>query len=73
MKNVKHGYAIVRIDYLDYPYGDHQHTVDTVRAMVIVKRVMWDLEEAKKEVARLNGLNGSDDCKYFCQITRVDI
>jgi len=71
MKNVKHGYAVVRIDY--FQYGDKQHTADTIAAMVRIKRIMWDWKEAKREVARLNHLNESKDCKYFCQITRVDI
>lgn len=55
----KHGFAIVRLDFFDGKCPT-----------VTVKKVVWDIEFAKKEVERLNLLN--KDSVYFWQITRVE-
>jgi hypothetical protein len=56
------GYAILRYDIYQKP----EH-------MVTVKKVVWDLQEAIDEVARLNGLvRGKLDIHYGFQYTRVD-
>jgi hypothetical protein len=64
VKNVKHGYAIVRLDNFHRPEVPIQDTINIVR-------VVWSQEEAEKEVARLNELNGDKGCMYFWQLTRV--
>ena len=54
----EHGFAILRHDSLD----------------VTVKKVLWDYEEAKSEVVRLNTLSkreGRFDVRYTSQLTRV--
>ncbi len=56
-------YAIVRVDaYLgeDPP----------IPARITIKRVVWSLELAESEVARLSAINPA--CAYFWQYTRVD-
>jgi len=52
-----HAFAIVRKDLIGYPE-------------VVVKKVVWDADRAKKEVARLNKINKG--CLYSYQITRVE-
>jgi len=58
LKNAQydHAFAIVRVD-------------ESPRA-IVVKKVVWDADEAKKEVARLNKINKG--CLYSYQITRVE-
>jgi len=58
LKNTKydHAFAIVR--------------VDKAPDDIVVKKVVWDADEAKKEVDRLNKIN--KNCLYFYQITRVE-
>jgi len=60
----EHVYAIVRIDQF------HDSSVPLERR-VTVKEVVWTIEEAEAEVARLDELNGSKGCKYFWQTTRL--
>jgi hypothetical protein len=55
-------YAIVRID--DNPS-------ETVENCITIKEIVWSLEEAETEVARLNELNRSKGCRYFWQYTRL--
>ena len=40
---------------------------------VTVKRVVWNLDEARAEVERLNRINQDKGCRYFWQYTRVDV
>jgi hypothetical protein len=61
--NVDPGYAIIRLD-LDPVYGDEDRYT--------VKRVVWSEDEASAEVARLNKVKASKNCRYFWQYTRVD-
>ncbi len=60
----KHVYAIIRIDEF------HGETASWPNR-VTVKEILWDEEEAKKEVDRLNRLNAQKDCQYFFQMTRL--
>ena len=46
--------------------------MDSDEDRVTVKRVVWSLEPAKREVERLNEVNAEKDCFYFWQYTRVD-
>ncbi|HKG45094.1 MAG TPA: hypothetical protein VKB02_00080 [Pyrinomonadaceae bacterium] len=55
-------YAVVRID--DYP-------TDKLENNITIKEIVWSLEEAESEVARLNELNASKGCRYFCLYTRL--
>ncbi|HYU98610.1 MAG TPA: hypothetical protein VE977_07270 [Pyrinomonadaceae bacterium] len=55
-------YAIVRID--DYSTG-------ALEDNITVKEIVWSLEEAEAEVARLNELNDSKGCRYFWRSTRL--
>ena len=55
-------YAVVRID--DYSTG-------ALEDNITVKEIVWSLEEAEAEVARLNELNDSKGCRYFWQSTRL--
>jgi hypothetical protein len=55
-------YAVVRID--DYPS-------ETLENCITIKEIVWSLEEAEAEVARLNELNRSKRCRYFWQYTRL--
>jgi len=54
-----HVYAVVRVD--EYSSG---------RDAITVKEVLPTMEEAEKEVERLNGANGDRGCYYFWQTTR---
>ena len=54
-------YAIVRLD----------DSMISLEDGISVKEVVWSLEEAEAEVARLNQLNGSKGSKYFFRTTRL--
>ncbi len=54
-------YAVIR---LDPAMGELEH-------QVTVKEVVWGLELAQAEVARLNQLNGAKGCRYVWQATRL--
>jgi hypothetical protein len=54
-------YAIVRLD----------DSMISLEDGISVKEVVWSLEEAEAEVARLNELNGSKGSKYFFRTTRL--
>jgi hypothetical protein len=63
-KHFDHAYAIVRVDEFlgdDAPL-DHKITV---------KLILWDADEARDEVARLNGLQREGGVRYFSQPTRI--
>jgi hypothetical protein len=62
MKDVRAGFAIIRID----PYQDEEQN------RVTVKRVVWDEALADREVQRLNELKANSESFYFWQYTRVD-
>ena len=56
-------FAIVRID--------EEYSAVALENRITVKEIVWSLEEAEAEVARLNELNGSKGCRYFWQTTRL--
>jgi hypothetical protein len=61
MRDADGAVAIVRVD--DYqPAGDDRITV---------KEVVWTVEDAEWEVARLNAVNADKHCHYFWTPTRV--
>jgi hypothetical protein len=62
VRNVRPGYAIIRID----PFQDEE------MHRVTVKRVVWDEALADREVQRLNELKDDSESFYFWQYTRVD-
>lgn len=55
-------YAIVRID---------ENLSETLEHCITIKEIVWSIEEAESEVARLNELNRSKGCRYFWQHTRL--
>ncbi|KNY25482.1 hypothetical protein [Pseudobacteroides cellulosolvens] len=61
MKGATHVYAIIRIDKF----------IDDYKNAVTVKEVVLSLEDAEKEVERLNRINSDKDCLYFWQTTRL--
>jgi hypothetical protein len=61
VKDAEQAFAVVRTD--------HFQAADENR--VTVKEIVWSLEEAEQEVARLNALNPDKDCSYSWQATRV--
>jgi hypothetical protein len=73
------GYAVIRIDDgpLDHPSSVHEFMLDGVLvpapgpSNVCVKEVVATAEEARREVVRLNTLNGGKGCRYFWQATHV--
>jgi hypothetical protein len=56
-------YAVVRLDRFLGPGAPPEETLT-------VKEILPTLEEAKKEVVRLNGLSKDDGVVYFVQATR---
>jgi hypothetical protein len=61
-----HVYAIVRFDYF-------QHDIDTenVENAIAITKVVWDMDTAQAEVARLNEVNKDKDCIYFWRAARL--
>ena len=55
-------YAVVRID--NYLTAELENNIT-------IKEIVWSLEEAEAEVARLHELNASKGCRYFWQSTRL--
>ena len=55
-------YAVVRID---------ENLSETLENCITIKEIVWTIEEAESEVARLNELNRSKGCRYFWQHTRM--
>lgn len=55
-------YAVVRID---------ENLSETLENCITIKEIVWSIEEAESEVARLNELNQSKGCRYFWQHTRL--
>jgi len=56
-------FAVVRVDEF-LTNGD-------LEPRVMVKEVVWSLELAEAEVARLTALNGSKGVRYFWRATRL--
>lgn len=63
-RRFEHVYAILRIDR---GIDGIMPSIDNV----IVTKVFREIEEAEKEVARLNSIGNSDKCAYHMQITRI--
>ena len=63
MKDHDECYAVLRadVDERDVP----------IENRITVKVITWDLDDAKREVERLNGLNASRGCRYYWQTTRA--
>jgi hypothetical protein len=64
-RRYRHGYAIVRVD-------DYLGAETPTERRVNVKKVVFDPDEAEREVERLNNLQGDDGSRYFLQVTRVE-
>jgi hypothetical protein len=61
-------YAVVRVDH---PNGDSlSRVLDDPGTYITVKEVLPTLEDAEREVQRLNTLNAGKGCTYFWQVTR---
>lgn len=60
-----HVYAILRYD-ADVGPGE------PIDQRVTVKRIVWNFEDAVKEVQRLNELNKEKGAYYFYQVTRLE-
>ena len=67
-KNQTSAFAIVRVE--GSLFSDEMVPVGN---RITVKRILWNLDVAEKEVRRLNELNGDKGCVYFWQATRVDV
>jgi len=63
MKNVRHVFAVVRIDQFLTDVSPPENTIT-------VKEIVLTQEEAEEEVQRLNKLNCDKNCLYFWQKTR---
>ena len=65
----KHGaHAIVRVDLRDgLPYVRDGWPPYSI----MVTKVLWDGDEAIREVDRLNRVNADKQCRYFATYTRV--
>ena len=64
--NFDHGFAIVRLQVdwpKETPINPHIATV---------KKIVWSMEEAEKEVERLNHLNHGKGYEYYWEITRLE-
>jgi hypothetical protein len=64
-RRYRHGFAIVRVD--DY-FGPET----PAERRVTVKKIVFDPDEAEREVERLNKLQAADGSRYFLQVTRVE-
>ena len=62
----EHGFAIVRLE-IDWPRDK-----DIDQNIVSVKKIVGSMEEAEKEVARLNKINSSKGYHYHWEIARLD-
>jgi hypothetical protein len=61
-------YAVVRVDH---PKGDSlSRVLDDPGTCITVKEVLPTLEDAEREVQRLNALNAEKGCTYLWQVTR---
>jgi hypothetical protein len=73
------GYAVIRVD--DGPLDDigsvRESTIDDAEgpapgpARISVKEVVMTVEEARREVVRLNALNAGKACTYYWQTTHI--
>jgi hypothetical protein len=61
--NLKHVYAVIRIDPDLQEFG--------LESAFTIKEIVYTLEEAEKEVKRLNRINRQKNCRYFLQLTRL--
>ena len=62
-KQMRHVYAIVRVDQSDYPHP---------LAGITVKKIVQSEERPEREVRRLNEINADKNCDYFVQLTRLE-
>jgi hypothetical protein len=60
-----HVFAILRIDDFLGPEAPTEHRVT-------VTKVMRDVDAARREVERLNDLQGGDGVHYHMQVTRLE-
>jgi hypothetical protein len=66
MNNSQQVFAIVRVDLADLKF-----LPDEIRSIIKVKAIVSSMDEAAKEVERLNALNQSKGSVYFWQATRL--
>ena len=73
----KKAYAVYRVDYFDDLDGSGAmpesiaNTHDFGKYRVTVKEVVMSIEEAEKEVERLNRVNANKRCRYFFDGTHL--
>lgn len=61
-------YAVVRFDHQN---GDAlSRLMDDPGMYITVKEILPTLDDAEREVQRLNALNAEKGCTYFWQVTR---
>lgn len=65
-RRYQQAFAIVRIDF----YKDR--TDNNLANCITIKKIVWNIEDAKSEVDRLNYSNQGDSY-YFWQTTRIEI
>ncbi len=73
-KGFESAVALIRLhrDQLKTPTSEDEFK-SYCDATIAVIRVYWSSEEADQEAARLNNLNASKECFYYCQHTRVKL
>ena len=58
---MEHVWAIIRVE----------REITNPEWHITVTRILRSQAAAEREVARLNALNESKGCRYFCQVTRL--
>ena len=62
-KKYDHAYAVIRVDDgINFLYAE---------AKIMVKLILFEEQDAKNEVERLNLVNADKGCRYYYQITRI--
>ena len=60
--------AIVRVDLRPAPIS-----AENADVLVKVQKVLFNIQDARKEAERLNQDNGDKGCWYFTQVTRIRV
>jgi hypothetical protein len=64
--NWRHVYVVFRVEH----YDEIRQVPASIETMVAIKEVLDSVEEAHAEVRRLNDLNRSKGCHYYCQVAK---
>ena len=64
--DIEYAYAIVRLDLFHGPNTP-------LERLYTIKEVVWDRDDAEREVARLNALWPDGKTRYFVDLARVAV